>query len=77
MAGSASKTRDEYFAHLGALSDARRYQEALHFSAAAIGEVHPELSYGDLTRLHGMMEIAANIVEIEEQAEQEPDRATA
>ncbi len=69
-------TPREYLGRLDALYEAERWQEALDFSAAAISDVHPELSFSDLSRVHGMMEIAANIVSFEQGATPEPDRAT-
>ena len=70
-------TPQEYLTRLDALIEAECWQGALDFSAAAIGQVHPELSFRDLERVHGAMEVAANIVTLEREAERQPDRARA
>ncbi len=66
----------EYLARIDELVDAERWQDALDFSAAAIGRVDPELDFEDLKRVHGVMEIAANIVSLEREAGQ-PKRVQA
>ena len=68
---------EEYLAQLDALMEVEHWRDALEFSASAISDVHPELSFADLKRVHGAMEVAANIVSFEQAATPEPDRAMA
>jgi hypothetical protein len=70
-------TTREFLANLESLFLAERYGEALEFGSALIVEMTPRLSREERDQMHGMMEVAARIVELDRAAMVKAGRRTA
>ena len=61
-------TPGEFMERLESLFSAGRYRAALDFASAAIEDVAPRLRRDERERMHGMMDVAARIVDLDQAA---------
>ena len=68
MEDSADMTPREYIDRVDTLLDAEKWREAIAFAATGIETIWPALSTEELNRLTGLMEMAATMAWIKENA---------
>ena len=61
-------TPGTFMERLESLFSAGRYRAALDLASVAIEDIAPRLSHDERERIHGMMEVAARVVDLDQTA---------